>query len=225
MVEADAAREVASADDPFDAIVLAGGRGSRLGLVDKATLDVGDGPLLSGVLDAVSAARNVVVVGPPRDLPTHIRQVREEPVFGGPAAALVTGLRTLTSEFDADDAAPWTIVLACDLPLARQAVPLLLDARDGDGSVLADGSGRASWVAGIYSTPALLAAATDLGDATDLPLRALLGRLSTRSVAAPGRVGDDVDTWDQVSEWNDYFIDADDFDGTDELEIEERTHD
>ena len=96
--------------------------------------------------------------------------------------------------------------------LARQAVPLLLATRRGEGCVLADGEGHAQWVAGVYSTSALVAAAESLGDATDRPLRALLGRLSTRALAAPGRVGDDVDTWDQVSEWNDYFIDGEDAD-------------
>ena len=54
MVEGDTELQGAAADDPYDAIVLAGGRGSRLGLVDKATLDVGDGPLLAGVLEAVA---------------------------------------------------------------------------------------------------------------------------------------------------------------------------
>lgn len=212
MVEGDTELQGAAADDPYDAIVLAGGRGSRLGLVDKATLDVGDGPLLAGVLEAVAAARHVVVVGPPRDLPAHIHQVREEPVFGGPAAAVVTGLHALPTESGTDGAAPWTIVLGCDLPLARQAVPLLLATRRDEGCVLADGEGHAQWVAGVYSTSALVAAAESLGDATDRPLRALLGRLSTRALAAPGRVGDDVDTWDQVSEWNDYFIDGEDAD-------------
>lgn len=203
MSEQEADAQARFAADAYDAIVLAGGRGSRLGLVDKATLDVGDGPLLAGVLEAVGAARSVVVVGPPRDLPDGVLQVREEPVFGGPAAAVVTGLRALQSH-----PAPWTVVLACDLPLAREAVPLLLDARTGAGGVLVDTRGAVQWVAGVYPTAGLVAAAARIGDPTDRPARALFEPLGAASVPAPGRVGEDVDTWDQVSEWNDYFIDA-----------------
>lgn len=189
--------------DAYDAIVLAGGRGSRLGLLDKATLDVGDGPLLEGVLAAVADARNVVVVGPRRPLPVSVHQVREEPAFGGPAAAVVTGLRELSR-----DPSRWTMVLACDLPLAREAVPLLLSGRREDGCVLADEGGRAQWVAGVYRTDALTRVAKDLGDPTDRPLRALLGPIDVRTVPAPGRVCEDVDTWDQVAAWNDYFVEG-----------------
>lgn len=190
--------------DAYDAIVLAGGRGSRLGLVDKATLDVGDGPLLDGVLKAVDSARNVVVVGPPRDLPPSVHQIREDPVFGGPAAATVTGLRKLEGE-----RAPWTLVLACDLPLAREAVPLLLAGRDRDGCVLADGRGRTQWVAGVYRTEPLVQAASALHDPTDKSMRALFGGIDVTAIEAPNRVCEDVDTWDQVASWNDYFIEGD----------------
>lgn len=187
----------------FDAIVLAGGRGSRLGLVDKATLDVGDGPLLDRVLEAVSKARRIAVVGPQRELPPTVRQVRENPVFGGPTAAVVTGLQVL-----ADEPSPWTVVLGCDLPLAGEAVPLLLADPERDGATLKDGNGRTQWVAGIYRSSSLYRAADALGDPTDQPLRALLGGLDVRTVTAPGRVSQDVDTWDHVSDWNEYFTEG-----------------
>ena len=46
-----------------DAIILAGGRGERLGGVDKSSLVIGGQPLLGHVLAAASAAGTVVVVG------------------------------------------------------------------------------------------------------------------------------------------------------------------
>ncbi|WP_460750573.1 NTP transferase domain-containing protein, partial [Myceligenerans cantabricum] len=87
-----------------DAIVLAGGRASRLDGAAKPAL-VSDGvPLLHLALDAAGGARRTAVVGPD-DLaapiaahPTAHRTVltREDPPFGGPAAAIAAALKTLT---------------------------------------------------------------------------------------------------------------------------------
>lgn len=47
------------------AIVLAGGRGSRLGGADKASIEIGGRMLLDHVLDAVEWCAPIIVVGPP----------------------------------------------------------------------------------------------------------------------------------------------------------------
>ncbi|MGH8776871.1 MAG: NTP transferase domain-containing protein, partial [Jiangellaceae bacterium] len=47
----------------WDAVVLAGGRGSRLGGVDKPALRIGGRTLLDTALVATAAARSTVVVG------------------------------------------------------------------------------------------------------------------------------------------------------------------
>src|SRR4051794_27690959 len=75
----------------FDAIVGAGGRGTRLGGVDKASLDVAGRSLLERVLDAVAAARTVVVVGDERPTGRPVRWTREQPAYGGPVAAAYAG--------------------------------------------------------------------------------------------------------------------------------------
>ncbi|MDJ0338471.1 NTP transferase domain-containing protein [Cryobacterium sp. PH31-O1] len=54
---------------PVDLIVLAGGRGSRLGGALKPAVEVAGRTLLSRVLDARGFARNAVVVGPPAAQP------------------------------------------------------------------------------------------------------------------------------------------------------------
>ncbi|MFD1214070.1 molybdenum cofactor guanylyltransferase, partial [Arthrobacter sp. GCM10027362] len=48
-----------------DAVVLAGGRSSRLGGVPKALLEFEGRTLLRRTLDALSGARRIAVVGPP----------------------------------------------------------------------------------------------------------------------------------------------------------------
>ncbi len=47
----------------YDAIIVAGGQGSRMGGVSKADLDIGGRRLLDIVLSAVTGAATTVVVG------------------------------------------------------------------------------------------------------------------------------------------------------------------
>ena len=90
----------------FDAVLLAGGRSSRLGGVPKAGLLVEGTTLLERTCAALSGAGHLVVVGPEADgaraIPGAPLFVREEPAFAGPAAALVAGLRAGTGR-----RAPW----------------------------------------------------------------------------------------------------------------------
>ena len=85
----------------FDAVILAGGRGTRLGGADKPGLIVGRQALLGSVVSAVTSAGagRVVVVGPerpaalsPQARRERVRYTLEEPRGGGPVAALRCGL-------------------------------------------------------------------------------------------------------------------------------------
>jgi molybdopterin-guanine dinucleotide biosynthesis protein A len=131
-----------------DAVVLAGGRASRLGGADKPALVVGERSLLASVIAAAAAAgaRVVVVVGPSRPglvlTAGRLRVVREEPPGSGPVPALRRGL--------AEVAAPWVLVLAADLPFIRAGhLSSLLAAAAGAGpaagAVLADDTSRPQW--------------------------------------------------------------------------------
>jgi molybdenum cofactor guanylyltransferase len=158
---------------PFDAIILAGGRGTRMGGADKPGLVVGGQTLLGSVLSAVAAAGvgRVVVVGPPRPGPPEPEQpgrpangqrgplvsyVREQPAGAGPGAALRRGVEQV--------AAPAAALLAADLPFLRAGhLAWLLAALDGQperaGVVLADDSGQPQWLASCWRTATLRAAA------------------------------------------------------------------
>ena len=140
----------------FDAVVLAGGRASRLGGVDKPGLRVGTRTLLASVVSAASAAgaRRIVVVGPDRpELPGGLAFVREEPPGSGPVPALRRGL--------AEVSAPTVLVLAADLPFLRaRHLRTLLAARPGltSGVIMVDDTGRPQWLAGCWRTAVLSAA-------------------------------------------------------------------
>ena len=84
--------------DPFGAVILSGGTGRRLGLIDKSALIVGGRTLLERAIGSVLGAEQIVVVGPAPAaalaLPTggpSIRFTLEDPVGGGPAAGLLAG--------------------------------------------------------------------------------------------------------------------------------------
>jgi molybdopterin-guanine dinucleotide biosynthesis protein A len=178
-----------------DAVVLAGGRAQRLGGVDKVLLLDAEGvPLLSRALAAVAQARRVVVVGPDRDLASLgagplVVQVREDPPFGGPAAAIAAALPLIES--------PWVLVLAGDQPRVGRGVAALLEAVQADpvidGAVLVDAEDRPQWLAACYHADALRAALVD-HETRDSAIGALLSGLRLASV--PDRTGasDDVDT-------------------------------
>jgi len=129
----------------FDAVVLAGGRGTRLGGTDKPGLIVGGQTLLSAVVSAVTSAGadRIVVVGPERmGAGGRVRYVREDPPGRGPVAALACGLEQVS--------APVIVLLAADLPFLRPAhvtrLVTALAAQQAPGVVLLDDSARPQWL-------------------------------------------------------------------------------
>ena len=176
----------------FDAIILAGGRGTRLGGTDKPGLVVGAESMAAAVARAAVAAgaRRVILVGPGRpDLaaivaPEALLLAREEPPGAGPVPALRAGLR--------EARAPWVAVLAADLPFLRAGhLRALLDAATVDsgrgrpvstgirseparGALLADDTGRAQWLTGCWSAAGLRAALAAYDGSS---LRGVLGPL------------------------------------------------
>lgn len=186
-------------------VILAGGRGSRLGGADKARVRIGGTTLLSRALEAASDAgcASIVVAGPESDAETApgIVWLREDPPFTGPAAALVAALTG--REYEAD----WTLVLACDLVRPDLAVRQLLRdlpllPNDTDGLCLADASGRPQWLTGIYRTRALRDAASALPDAgRNAAVRELMHDLAIAAVRAAPEAIADIDTWDDLREW------------------------
>ncbi|MBD8518552.1 molybdenum cofactor guanylyltransferase [Plantibacter sp. CFBP 8804] len=195
-----------------DAIILAGGRSSRLGGVAKASLFRDGRTLLQLAIDAARAAGGrVVVVGPEVETTDPVRFVRERPVFGGPAAAIAAGLDALRDDVAAEDPAQ-VAVLACDMPDAASALAAVLDAAtaatgtDTDGWVAVDDSGREQPLLAVYHREALerrvaaLRASQPSGDLAGVSVRQLLAGLVLRQVPIPDGGSADVDTWADATE-------------------------
>lgn len=183
------------------AILLAGGRASRVDGATKPLFEVGGRTLLAVAVGAATdaGASPITVVGPLLDASLPVAWVREDPPFGGPAAAIVCAVRS----WPADDAPAAAYVLACDLPGIRSAVRHL-DAHlarhpEADGVCLADADGRPQWLIGLYRTRALRGAAAQIADGgRDRSVRELLAGLDVIAVTADDALTRDVDTWEDL---------------------------
>ena len=194
-------------DAGFDAVLLGGGRASRVHGADKTGFTSGDATLLDRAVQASVGAQTLVVVGlrDGRVPPAGALLTREEPAWSGPVAALAAGLAIV------EDAAPWTLVLACDLPRAPEAVQALLagsGSGDGDdvgerrdGLLAIDSGGRRQPLLGLYRTDALRTRLRGLradGPLEGLSLRRLLDGLDLLEVPVPDELCADVDTVDDA---------------------------
>ncbi|MFI8566889.1 NTP transferase domain-containing protein [Rhodococcus sp. NPDC078407] len=165
-----------------DAIVLAGGRGSRMAdleqvasaqAIDKPALTVGGRRMVDIAVDAVSSCRRTVLVGPTRTgIPEHVVQTRESPAGGGPVAALAAGLRSL------DDTADLVVVVAADIPLLDwSAVQALIEsmAHSAVSAVFArDSAGRTQFLLGVWQQRTLRSALAQLDTADGVPMRRIV---------------------------------------------------
>ncbi|MDQ3660224.1 MAG: molybdenum cofactor guanylyltransferase [Actinomycetota bacterium] len=173
----------------FDALVLSGGRGTRLGGIDKGDLEIGGKRLIDRVLEALAAARRIVVVGPPREVGAEVLWTREEPAGGGPVAGLAAGLTLVEEEV--------VVVLAVDMPFVTESVVArLVTASTGtEGAILRNGGDQ--YLCGAYVTEALRARLRSLKVIRGASMRRLLEGLSLARVRDPSASWD-CDTWEQV---------------------------
>ena len=174
-------------DAPYDAIVLAGGRASRLDGADKAAIDIAGRTSLDRVLGAVAGAGTVVVVGQPRAVGRPVLWCREDPPYGGPPAAVAAAL-PLTS-------ADVVVLLGCDYPLLTQdTVTALVSAGAGHaGAWVVDREGRDQYLLGAYARATLQAAGAGRS------LRSAFEGIDVVRLADDRAVADDIDDWAAIA--------------------------
>ncbi|HEX4705560.1 MAG TPA: nucleotidyltransferase family protein [Pseudonocardiaceae bacterium] len=172
------------------AVLLAGGRGSRLGGRHKPGITVAGRTLLDRALAAVADADQTVVVGPRTPTSRPVRWTREQPWGGGPVAALAAGLREDLPEPDE------IVLLATDLAgVTKDTVDRLrntLAQQQVDGAVLKDATGRRQWLISAWR-PAPLRAALPPSPA-GASLHSVLSTLTVADVAELPGESIDIDT-------------------------------
>ncbi len=205
----------------FDAIIVAGGRGSRLGGVSKPLLEHHGETLLEHSLNAVTDAESIAVVGTHalaaavtrymETAPDTQRVVitREYPNYAGPAAAVAAGRAALDDGPD-DESAQWpqraselTVVLAADLLDPAPVVRALLEesAKQAPGInawVPQDAGGALQTLACAITTTALRAAieqaSTPHGSLENASMMRLLATVHMERLKLPEIDFSDIDT-------------------------------
>jgi molybdenum cofactor guanylyltransferase len=123
------------------ALILAGGKATRLGGVDKCTLELGGASLLDRrVASLAPLCREILLVGAGDGTRldaagrTPVRVVPDAPGTGGPLAALLAGM--------GESSTPWVFATACDMPfIAVDLYRALFSARGGHDLVVPAVSG------------------------------------------------------------------------------------
>ena len=182
----------------YDAVVLTGGKASRMGGASKADIEVLGRPLLVHVLGIASGARTTIVVGPESSHhPSELTTV-EDPKGGGPVAGLAAGIAAL-ERIATKPPPPWILALACDAPFAGPAVEALEAAMwdtTADALVAVDGR-RLQPLLAVYRRAALQEALAGM-EVDGASMRSLLARLTAVEVEVPPGSARDLDTWDDV---------------------------
>lgn len=185
-----------------DLLVLAGGRGKRLGGREKAELVLEGHSLLERVLAVAPRLGGQVVVVGRTPVPSGVRRTLEDPPDGGPVAGIAAGLRAL----DTSPPATWVAVAAVDQPGAAAALASLhevLGTVDDEVAALShtDEEGHRQWLLALYRRPALDAALAALPDPRHTSVRRLVADLPWQTVERGAEHVGDVDTWDDLTRW------------------------
>ncbi len=169
---------------PASAIVLCGGRSSRMGR-DKASLPFGDELLLLRVLRLVREVADdiVLVAREGQALPAGLKAARDPAEGLGPLAGIAAGLGAIAGER--------AFVAACDMPLLRPALARrLIELSYGFDACVPVVDGFAVATCAVYAkTTAALA--RELVAARELRPKALLAAVRTRFVAGDELTGVD----------------------------------
>lgn len=106
--------DVDNAGHAVTGLVLAGGRGSRMGGIDKGLADVGGRPMVAHVLDRLSTQVEFMVINANRHRDVYAGfgypvVADAEGDYAGPLAGFAAGLAAAPT--------PWVVTVPCDSPL------------------------------------------------------------------------------------------------------------
>lgn len=184
-----------------EAVVLAGGKASRMGGTDKLSLEYEGRSLLQGVVDAAVqvGCEQVTIVGPHRPISateTPVSFVREDPPFGGPVAGLLAALPVVRSD--------WILLLAADLIAPQEGLRALscelAASPESVALVVLDRAGHAQWLFSAVRREELTTA-LQVGSVENTSMRDLFNRLDSVRTVPISSVPADVDTW---ADWREH---------------------
>lgn len=150
-------------------IILTGGTSQRFGS-NKSEAEINGRSLLEIL---TSELDDVIIVGPK----THIDAiyVREEPIGGGPVAAVGAAMKVVDTELVA--------VFATDMPFAPKILEKLENSLIDDAALPVDNEGFVQPLAALYKSDKLRSALSSLGDLENRSLKELVNNLKINQVS------------------------------------------
>ena len=184
-------------------IIVAGGHGTRMGGVDKASVEVHGLRLVDRLIAQLPSHTNYVVVSPRAlGLPTAC----EQPPFGGPVAGIHAGFEYLLHRHPDLE---YIATLPVDAPDSPHILPPLFAAITADPSaavaLIRSQDGRLQNLCGIWRTTELSKALSKLGNPRNQSVRRLLSQAG-RIIEAQG-TGEEQD-YDTRQEADAYIFSA-----------------
>jgi molybdopterin-guanine dinucleotide biosynthesis protein A len=138
--------------EPYDAVVLTGGRARRLGGVHKPGIEVGGRSLAARVVDAVWDATLVIIVGTAVPGVRADAVTRESPIGAGPMAAVAAGLAYVRAAVVATLAGDLPFLTATAVADLRRA---LADDPSAAAAMLVDDAGREQPLCAVWRSELL----------------------------------------------------------------------
>lgn len=180
-------------------IVVAGGQGTRMGGVDKASVTVHGVRLVDRLIAQLPVSTKYVVVSP-HDL--GLPATCEQPPFGGPVAGIHAGYHYLMENFPHLD---YIAILPVDAPDSPQILPPLYEAlREAPGANLAlirSQDGSLQNLCALWRAKALAQALDALGNPRNQSVRRLLAHAG-RIIEVEGTGAErDYDTRQEAAEY------------------------
>ena len=130
-----------------NAIILAGGKNSRMGGLDKAFLEIEGQPIIRRLIDTLRPLVNEIIVvtnNPAKYSNFKVRLVKDESLDRGPLMGLYSGLKASTSQYN--------FVAACDMPCLRSSlIKFMLDTKDDYDILILRVSEKFHTLFGVYS--------------------------------------------------------------------------
>lgn len=175
-------------------IILAGGRGTRMGGADKASVTLGGERLIDRLLRQLPYGVPASVVSPYH---LGMPQVCESPLFGGPVAGIAAGHAALNG-----GGLTTTAILAVDAPDSPLMLPVLERTLVCSGADVAVATleGRIQPLCALWRTAALAHALSELGDPRNQPVMRLLRQARTVVHVQGDDSVRDIDTVDELHE-------------------------